>query len=79
MRGDSDLVDRYRDIYTSGKMFDMDEASQTIYSIGPDWKSVDSLVHWRLDCVSHAVKTKLDSQVAEEMNRGGRAKRLRII
>jgi hypothetical protein len=36
MRGDIDILDKYRDIYTNGKMFDMDEASQTIYFIGPE-------------------------------------------
>ena len=51
-------------------MFDMDEASQTIYFIGPDWK-LDSRTRWRLDCISPAVKNKFDKQIGEEMARGG--------
>jgi len=49
----------------------MDEASQTIYFIGPDWKAADSRTHWRLDCVSPAVRAKFDKQIREEMGHGG--------
>jgi hypothetical protein len=75
------IADLYNDIYSNGKMFDMDEVSQTIFFIGADWKQglPNRLLCWRLEPINHAVKTKFEKEVMEELDRGSRVKKLRII
>jgi len=59
-----DLLDPYLDIYSKGKMFDMDELSQTIYLLVPEPKA-GSPVHHRLEPINRALKTKFDKRIAE--------------
>ena len=70
-----DLLDNYHNIYSKGKMFDLDESSQTMYLLAPEWKAESPLVHHRLEPINRDLKTKFDKQIMEEMS-FGRARRL---
>ena len=68
------LAYKYLDICSNGKMFDMDEPSQTIYILVPNQKETDPLVHPRLEPINLAVSTKFDRQL-NEVFRSGEASR----
>jgi hypothetical protein len=70
------LMDRYLDIYSKGKMFDMDEPSQTVFLLVPELKAGDIHIHHRLEPISSALKTKFDKEVGEEFGGG---KRIRLM
>jgi hypothetical protein len=66
------LLDRYFDIYSKGKMFDMDELSQTVFLLVPELKVSETHIHHRLEPISCALKTKFDKEVGEEFGGGKR-------
>ena len=70
------LLDMYRDIYSKGKMFDMDELSQTVFLLVPELKCGDIHIHHRLEPISRAIKTKFDKEIGEEF---GGSKRFRLM
>ena len=66
------LLDRYLDVYSKGKMFDMDELTQTVFLLVPEVKAGGIHIHHRLEPITHALNTRFQKEVGEEFGGGKR-------
>lgn len=66
-----DLMEKSLEIISQGKLFDLDEPSQTICLIRRNEEEEDNLVHPSLDFITPTIRTKFKRQLMGLSSRGG--------